>query len=90
MTITPEQERALLDLYEAVKACDEALEWDPEEGPLQFGDPILPSIFMWRAMDIAYRAFGYKPNTSRPRITQEHIEDERAEIEAAAAEEAKP
>lgn len=72
MTITPEQERALLQLYETVKFCDEIYEWDQESPPAYMG-PRSPALLMWQAMDVAYKTFGYDPSTSRPILTAEYI-----------------
>jgi len=85
MTITPEQERALLHLYETVKFCDEVYEWDQENPPAYMG-PSAPALLMWYAMDVAYQAFGYEPSTSRPILSPEYILAAIAEVEAKAVE----
>ena len=72
MTITPEQERALVQLYETVKLCDEIYEWDQENPPAYMG-PCSPALLMWQAMDVAYKTFCYEPSTSRPILTTEYI-----------------
>jgi len=72
MTITPEQELALVQLYETVKFCDEIYEWDQENPPAYMG-PSSAALLMWQAMDVAYKTFGYEPSTSRPILTTEYI-----------------
>jgi hypothetical protein len=84
MTITPDQERALLHLYETAKLCDEVYEWDQEKPPAYLG-PSAPALLMWYAMDVAYKAFGYEPSTSRPILSPEYIQAAIAEVEAMAA-----
>jgi hypothetical protein len=84
MTITPEQVRALLQLYETVKFCDEIYDWDQENPPAYLG-PSSAALLMWQAMDVAYKTFGYEPSTSRPILTTEYIR-EMIDLEAKEAE----
>jgi hypothetical protein len=97
MTITPDQERALLALYEAVKLCDETYEWIRDEDPTSYSRRTSLALLMWSAMDTAYAAFGYEPNTNRAIVSLEYIdtvmeeEEEEEEAKRAAREqEAKP
>jgi hypothetical protein len=80
MTITPDQERALLALYEAVKLCDESFDWH-EDGR----GPNSSTLLMWHALDLVYAAFGYAPRTTRPVVTTEDIDHAIAEEKAAAS-----
>ena len=90
MTITPEQERALLNLYDDVKLCDETYEWHPNEDTTSYFGPTSLALLMWRAMDDAYEVFGYEPRTNRAVVSLEHIDDVIAEERAERAAKAKP
>lgn len=90
MTITPDQERALLALYEAVKLCDENYEWISDEDPTSYSGRTSLALLMWSAVDTAYATFGYQPKTNRAIISLEYIdavmEEEEEEAKRAAAE----
>jgi hypothetical protein len=78
-----------------VKLCDETYEWIPDEDPTSYSGRTSLALLMWSAMDTAYAAFGYEPNTNRAIMSLEYIdavmEEEEEEAKRAAREqEAKP